>query len=434
LICCAALIDCVQVDEEPAAKVWADAERIHEIGGGPRVAIDTDGDTMVVWKQRRTDIPWVWQVWTTRHDGTWDTPAQISEPAVLGNIRGHEFTVHPDGDAVVVWGHFDGTRYDIWSNRFGPAEGWGSPERIENDDRGDASGPQVAMDLDGNVVAVWHQSDGTRFGIWSTRYSPGRGWDNPERIAAESTREATDAQVAMNPSGDAVAVWRESDGMRDDVWSNRYAPGGGWDNNPERIGSDSGGGALAPQVAMDANGNALAVWPQSDGARYSIWSNRYSPAGGWAVAQTIETDDEGDALNPRVAMDSSGSAIAVWEQFDGSTSNIWSNRYDAGWGVAELTETDDAGAATNPQIAVGPDGSAVSVWQQSGGGEGSFWSNRFTESRGWGTAQRIDAPCPRELAAGPEVAMDLAGNAVAVWSLGIAWGDPCHGIWTNRME
>jgi hypothetical protein len=32
---------------------------------------------------------------------------------------------------------------------------------------------------------------------------------------------------------------------------------------------------VEPQVAIDANGNALAVWYQSDGATYSVWANRY---------------------------------------------------------------------------------------------------------------------------------------------------------------
>jgi hypothetical protein len=28
-----------------------------------------------------------------------------------------------------------------------------------------------------------------------------------------------------------------------------------------------------PQVAMDASGNAVAVWQQFDGTRYTVWAN-----------------------------------------------------------------------------------------------------------------------------------------------------------------
>jgi hypothetical protein len=41
------------------------------------------------------------------------------------------------------------------------------------------------------------------------------------------------------------------------------------------IETDNAGGAHAPQIAFDASGNALAVWYQSDGTRDNIWSNRY---------------------------------------------------------------------------------------------------------------------------------------------------------------
>jgi len=36
------------------------------------------------------------------------------------------------------------------------------------------------------------------------------------------------------------------------------------------------GHAFQPEIAVDAAGNALAVWAQNDGTRYDIWSNRYT--------------------------------------------------------------------------------------------------------------------------------------------------------------
>jgi len=53
-----------------------------------------------------------------------------------------------------------------------------------------------------------------------------------------------------------------------------------------------------------------------------------SPAKAWGTAQLIETDDAGEALRPQIAVDGSGNAIAVWQQFDGTRNNIWANRFD----------------------------------------------------------------------------------------------------------
>lgn len=50
--------------------------------------------------------------------------------------------------------------------------------------------------------------------------------------------------------------------------------------------------------------------------------------GAWSSAGLIETNNAGDAWNPRIAIDGSGNAIAVWFQSDGTRHNIWANRFD----------------------------------------------------------------------------------------------------------
>ncbi len=126
----------------------------------------------------------------------------------------------------------------------------------------------------------------------------------------------------------------------------------------------------------------------------------------WGTAELIETDDAGFTRNPQVAVDAQGNAVAVWEQFF----DIWANRFVAGvgWGTAELIETDDAGLAFDPQVALDPQGNAVAVWRQSG----NIWANRFGPGVGWGTAELIETDDAGD-ARSPQVAVDPQGNAVA---------------------
>ena len=74
------------------------------------------------------------------------------------------------GNGLAVWSQFDGARTNTWSNRFTLAGGWGAAERIEADNAGGVSGPQVGLDPSGNGLAVWEQSDGVRSDIWSNRF------------------------------------------------------------------------------------------------------------------------------------------------------------------------------------------------------------------------------------------------------------------------
>ena len=113
------------------------------------------------------------------------------------------------------------------------------------------------------------------------------------------------------------------------------APGFGW-GTAELIETEAGDTfAYAPQVAVDPQGNAIAVWMQDDGrGPFNILANRFVPGVGWGTAELIETD-AGDAGLPRVALDSQGNAIAVWHQ-GGIRDNIWANRFvpGVGWGTA----------------------------------------------------------------------------------------------------
>ena len=147
------------------------------------------------------------------------------------------------------------------------------------------------------------------------------------------------------------------------------------------IETDNAADTFSPQVAFDASGNALAVWSQYDGTRYSIYANRFTAAtSSWGMAALIETDNAGNAGDPQIAFDGSGNALAVWEQTDGTRFNIWANRFTAAtssWGNAALIETDNAGGAFSPQIAFDASGNALAVWRQSDGTRLNIWANSF---------------------------------------------------------
>ena len=96
----------------------------------------------------------------------------------------------------------------------------------------------------------------------------------------------------------------------------------------ERIETGNAGDAFSPQVAVDAKGNATAVWYQFDGTRLGIWSNRFDEMSGWGTAERIE-DNTVEQGSPQVAVDANGNATAVWSQDNaGGDSDIWSNRFD----------------------------------------------------------------------------------------------------------
>ena len=324
------------------------------------------------------------------------------------------------GNVTVVWVESGGGFANVWSSRFRPGLGWGASEVISNVDVPDVTNPELAMDSDGNAVAVWAQHNGTTgYDTWSNHFTAyPTGWGTAELISGTL---GVLPQIGMGSNGFGMAVWGDGD-----VWSNRFhLSGGGW-GTVEPVETDEGNAASA-KVAMSGQGNAIAVWFQREGGLNNIKASHYTwypTPSSWGAPVLLETNDDGNAGQPQIAMDSRGNAVAVWYQFDGTRGNVWSNRYtpSGGWVGAEPIEIGDD-SANAPRVAMDELGNAIAVWTQSGG----IWWNRLSASGGWEGAELVTGNAGSNV----EVAMNAFGNAVAVW----LQNDGTYlNVWSNRYR
>src|SRR5206468_1056420 len=166
-------------------------------------------------------------------------------------------------------------------------------------------------------------------------------------------------------------------------------PAGGVPGPAEVIGNTLDPKHGNPQLAMNANGDALIVWSRNDGsgqcggpagcvrtqARYRSASGTWQPP----LTQPPQTlSPAGQHANhPQVGIDTSGDAVAVWERFDGSTDCEGGvcRRIQAGArSASDVVQVQTlSGAGQNaylPQVAVDPDGAALVVWQRYDGSTG----------------------------------------------------------------
>ena len=149
-----------------------------------------------------------------------------------------------------------------------PLGGWGDAEFIEYMEAGDADRPVVSADALGNAIVVWEQWDGYRHSIWSNRYVYLEGWGPAERLDSTMVENALTPHVDTDGSGNAVAVWQQYDGVRYNIWSNRYVVGEGW-GTPQTIETHSEDAGLAQGGVDRRPGDAVSlvrdVDPAADG-------------------------------------------------------------------------------------------------------------------------------------------------------------------------
>lgn len=364
----------------------------------------------------------------TTRDGTWGTP-ELVETNDTGDATSASMAFEANGNVMAVWIQYDGVYDSVWANRYIVGSGWGTPELIESDISGGAHLPKVVVDASGNALAVWHMSDGIRDNVWSNRFEVGTGWGTPELVETNDAGSAYIRDLEIDPNGNAIAVWSQYNGTWNDSWANRYVPGTGW--GVAEIIDIEINDAYVTDLDIDADGNALAVMMTNDVYGQHIKATRYVPGSGWSTPELLETDNAGDAWLPRVSMDSSGHAIAVWHQDDGMHSNIYANRYTVGtgWGARELIETDDAEDATYPGVAVDSEGNALVTWTQNDGVRNNTWVNRYEVGTGWG-AQALLETNNLGNASSARVAFDANGNAMAVWRQSDGFR---NNIWAKRF-
>jgi hypothetical protein len=190
----------------------------------------------------------------------------------------------------------------------------------------DAFEPQVAVTPDGTVIAVWTRSDGTNFRIQSANRTPTGPWSSAQTLS-DPGKSASSPAIAVDPSGNALAVWTRSDGTNGRIQA-AFRPAGGSFGTPVTI-SDAGGDASDPDVSMDNSGRALIVWSRFDGTKLRVQAV-IREAGSGGTIGTIQTLSQfgQDAFKVQAAagpnVDSNG--VVVWTRSDGTNLRVQSAR------------------------------------------------------------------------------------------------------------
>lgn len=323
---------------------WAQAVQLPttERSAHARVGIDASGNAMAVWTQLpATGRASIVASRFTAGQG-WAAPVRVGIALGNGEFEGFpSIAMSPAGDAGVIWTNTFTipVKTSVWANRFTPGGGWETAQQVDTGagNNGIASGsPGVAIDDSGNIVTAWRQSDNSiaTYSTWSRSYVPGSGWGTRFKVSDEARFDTSEpARVAVNAAGSVTVVWTEGNAAAPkSIWANRGLVTGGW-GTPVQFVADpvaSPGAASAAQVAMDAEGNAISVWQQNESGNSGVshvWGNRYSASAGWAGPQRLESVLASTSLNPQLAMNSAGNAIAVWQQSTDSEINVWTNLY-----------------------------------------------------------------------------------------------------------
>jgi hypothetical protein len=128
-------------------------------------------------------------------------------------------------------------------------------------------------------------------------------------------------RMASDAAGNALVLWTESVGMRTALKAMRLDQAGASCGAVQVINSAVGGGAEFADLAFDPTGHAIAVWWQFEGVRPNIAMNRFDGATGtWGSAVFAEMQP-GDVLRPFASVNG-GQALLGWIQVEGGVRRV----------------------------------------------------------------------------------------------------------------
>jgi hypothetical protein len=316
------------------------------------VVMDGDGLAIAVWSQE-DDSGYMGVYANIYRDGIWTGALMIDQ---CNGSTGEPFiTMDDEGDALVIWSQSDGSGVDqVCARQFSDGI-WGDLIQIANSTES-ITCMGTSMNDDGNAVALWFQSNDTGRWPYAALFSNG-SWGQAS-IIGDGCMMMLEAEVCIAQDGTVVAVWGQLNESYDcDVLTNAYL-NGSWTG--ATVLDEKDGYAYAPDMAMDDEGNVIAVWSYqsiSISVHYSIFSK-----GSWSEVEAID-DLAGQAHASHISMNENGDATVAWAFDPGSGScSIGLVRYSNGsWGEATVLD-EDLGGLYTASVAMNEDGSTLIAW------------------------------------------------------------------------
>ncbi len=355
------------------------------------------------------------------------------------------------GDVLAVWERFDQPfsvdGVVLASYRQAGSDGWQPPVAL-----GPAGpwSPKVAFDGDGNASAVWiaRIGDSGQPLLSATRNASTGASSQPVPVAPDEQFAYGQPSLGIDSAGDAMVAW--------DGGVSAYRPAGGsWQPPTHPLAAQESVAAVAPDGSMLLAGGTLTDrYPFSEdveavtgdhsswtapvkigttsytgvvtaaigsggNAVVSWWTNEhgndivYAAArlgGAWQPATPLSFLD-GNASDPAVGIDDRGDMLGIWDatvdpeaSFRPAGSSAWRRPV----AVAPPIQY------TRPTLAMNGDGQAVAAWTTYGANApiATAW---FTTAAGWQPPQTIGSQGDHSISSSVPLAIDAAGDAVAVW-------------------
>lgn len=399
----------------PAAAAW-ESPRVLDRGrvGRPQIAMDDQGHALAAWHHRSADSEGIFICRYHPDARGWDVMPRRLDSA---RTRAHEpeIAMNHRSELAVVWHEQEDGQVRVCARHMlGAEETWVPYPMCLQTGPGSVHSLHTAMDVQGNIHAVWCLGVPGAYQVYTSGYHAGEGaWDVDPTPLGEASPSPLFPQLALNGAGQGLAVWGAEDRR---IVACHYDLGARcWSDRPTLVAE---GTAAYLRLAMDPRGNAIALWVEEEAADSRLL--RASHLDGrtieWTRAPMLGFGRE--ILWPQVGLDAQGRAHAVWRQEAMGAMKLFTKRYAGGrWEEHRTSLAEDLGDSQAHALSVNAQGQAVVLWLQQQGTQRTVCVRRF-DGQGWGPRPvLLGTPGPAEIQ-NPGAVLSPSGRVGVIWRQG----------------
>lgn len=296
----------VMASSKTAGGSWSIAVTISPAGksaDSSDLIIDSAGNVTATW--RVAESPgYTIQAATKSPTGVWSAPANVS--AVGQATSGTSLVVDGSGNVTAVWSFYTGSGRQLFGSTKPLAGVWSSASVVSSLVASYIQLPDLVVDTQGIVTAVWDQSDSYN-SVFSATMSQGV-WTSPHQLPVAGSN-TYGSQVTIDGDGTVIAMWTYNPGSNAITQRSTKPTGGVWSSPTNESGL--GNNFYLTNLVSDVRGNLTVLGSDYSGSEIAIHAASRLVGETWS-AITVLSDPLSRAQNSQLVLDGSGNAVAVW--------------------------------------------------------------------------------------------------------------------------
>jgi|GEM_PF-1283346 len=256
---------------------------------GPRIGLDAQGNAMAMWTCIPDNIVSQLCANRYTAGVGWGTVTSIATASLNNNnerILESRLAVSALGTVFAVWSQGSTASHasSVYARRYTDATGWEATTLAGPDI---AYGLQLAASATGDAIIAYTRRIDTptpqnytagHFVVYGNHFSASSGWQSARLLQANESYDSADPRVVMDATGNGIVSWSGYNTSFYRAYTLRYRVDTGWADSRKVIDTTNTNYSYPPELAVDQSGDVLAVWrqaPSASDSRTGLWENHF---------------------------------------------------------------------------------------------------------------------------------------------------------------